>query len=64
MLNSLSEQPFDFTMHYNGHRESTYIILKRSSGYKKHLCNMPFLHKAPPSSGGIWTIGSEMARCK
>ena len=22
-----SEQPFDFTMHYNGHRKSTYVIV-------------------------------------
>ena len=28
-LRSLSEQPFDFTMHYNGHRESTYVTVNR-----------------------------------
>ena len=26
-LRSLSEQPFDFTMHYTGHRESTYVLV-------------------------------------
>jgi hypothetical protein len=28
-LRSLSEQPFDFTMHCNGHRESTYVTVNR-----------------------------------
>ena len=32
--------------------------------YQKHLCDMPFLHQAPPGSGWIWTVRSEMARCK
>jgi hypothetical protein len=32
--------------------------------YQKHLCDMPFLHQAPPGSGWIWTIRSEMAGCK
>ncbi len=27
-LPSLSEQPYDFTMHYNGHSESTYVVVK------------------------------------
>jgi len=31
MLRSLSEQSFDFTMHYNGHRESTYVMVNRSN---------------------------------
>ena len=26
-LRSSSEQPFDFTMHYIGHRESTYVMV-------------------------------------
>ena len=26
-LRYLSEQPFNFTMHYNGHRESTYVTI-------------------------------------
>ena len=30
-LHSSSEQPFDFTMHYNGHRESTYVLDNRSN---------------------------------
>ncbi len=30
-LHSLSEQPFDFTIHYNGHRESTYVMVNRSN---------------------------------
>ena len=30
-LRSLSEQPFNFTMHYNGHRESTYVSDNRSN---------------------------------
>jgi hypothetical protein len=30
-LRSLSEQPFDFTMHYTGHRESTYVTVNRSN---------------------------------
>ena len=29
-LRSLSEQLFGFTMHYNRHRESTYVIVNRS----------------------------------
>jgi hypothetical protein len=32
--------------------------------YQKHLCDMPFLHQAPPGSGWIWMIRSEMAGCK
>jgi hypothetical protein len=30
-LRSLSEQLFGFTMHYNEHRESTYVIANRSN---------------------------------
>jgi hypothetical protein len=32
--------------------------------YQKQLCHMSFLQQAPPGSGWIWTIRSEMAGCK
>jgi hypothetical protein len=34
-LRSLSEQPFGFTMHYNGHRESTYVMVNRCKNVAK-----------------------------
>jgi len=43
-LRSLSEQPFDFTMHYSEHRESTYVMDNRRKNVAKHLsgaCLMP-----------------------
>jgi len=36
-VRSLSEQPFGFTMHYNGHRESTYVMVNRRKNVAKHL---------------------------
>jgi hypothetical protein len=30
-VHSLSEQLFGFTMHYNGHRESAYVMVNRSN---------------------------------
>jgi hypothetical protein len=32
-----SEQPFDFTMHYNRHRESTYVLVNRLKNVANHL---------------------------
>ena len=43
-VRSLSEQLFGFTMHYNGHRESTYVTVNRRKDVAKHLsgaCRMP-----------------------
>ena len=34
---SLSEQPFDFTMHYTEHRESTYVMVNRCKNVAIHL---------------------------
>jgi hypothetical protein len=43
-LRSLLEQPFDFTMHYTGHRESTYVTVNRRKNVAIHLsgaCRIP-----------------------
>jgi len=41
---SFAEQPFDFTMYYNGHRESTYVLVNRRQNVAIHLsgaCRIP-----------------------
>jgi hypothetical protein len=35
-LLSLSEQPFDFTMHYTRHRESTYVLVNHRKDIARH----------------------------
>jgi len=35
-LGSLSEQPFDFTMQYSEHRDSTYVMVNRRKDVARH----------------------------
>ena len=44
-LRSLSEQPFDFTMHYNEHRESTYVMVKSLKKLHAALLWLGLTHK-------------------
>jgi hypothetical protein len=51
-------------MHENSHnkREQKRSNKPHYRGFRYfHLCDMPFLHQAPPGSGGIGTIRTEMA---
>ena len=55
---------FTLTLKSSDHSCSSGSYMSNYGTYQKHLCDMPFLHQAPPGSGWIWTIRSEMARCK